>query len=175
MAEPGVTIYLSTLPTPLGSIVAAAHEGAVCALEFESEWPRAELRLIRTRQPVRLVWGCDPCRTGEHVRAYFDGELNAFDRLPVDPRGTPFELRVWRQLRTVPPGETMTYRDLALRVGCPSGYRAVGAANGRNPLAIIVPCHRVVGMKGDLRGYAGGLERKRWLLSHEARHSKMRN
>lgn len=164
-------VYTWTVPSRLGELVLAAHEGGVCVLEFESEWPRAAERLARTRPGLKLQSGTDPCRATECVTAYFDGALDAFDRLPLDPHGTPFERRVWRELRVIPPGGTITYRDLARRAGCPTGYRAVGAANGRNPLAIAVPCHRVVGASGALRGYAGGLERKRWLLAHEARHA----
>jgi len=163
-----MTLFLSTVATPLGDMIVAALDAGVCAIEFDSGWPRTERRLQRFLGAVKVRSGVDPCRVGERVGAYFDGCLGAFDDLPLDPPGTPFDQHVWRALRAIPPGTTITYRDLALRVGCLRGYRAVGAANGRNPLAIAVPCHRVVGATGELRGYAGGLERKRWLLSHEA-------
>jgi methylated-DNA-[protein]-cysteine S-methyltransferase len=164
-----MTLALSTVPTPLGDMVVASHDGGVCAIEFDRGWPRTERRLRRALPSVTMSAGVDRCRVGERVTAYFEGDLSAFDALPLDPRGTPFDQRVWRELRSIPPGTTIAYRDLALRVGCLHGCRAVGAANGRNPLALAVPCHRVVGTRGELRGYAGGLERKRWLLSHEAR------
>ena len=164
-----MTLVLSTVSTPLGDMVVASHDGGVCAIEFDSGWPRTERRLQRAIGSLTMSAGDDPCRVGERVTAYFDGHLGAFDDLPIDPQGTPFDQRVWRELRSIPAGTTIAYGDLALRVGCLRGYRAVGAANGRNPLALAVPCHRVVGASGELRGYAGGLERKRWLLSHEAR------
>jgi methylated-DNA-[protein]-cysteine S-methyltransferase len=100
------------------------------------------------------------------LEAYFAGELRGFD-LPLAPRGTPFQERVWEMLLTIPHGATRTYAEIAARVGKPSASRAVGAANGRNPIAIIIPCHRVVGADGGLTGYAGGLARKAWLLRHE--------
>jgi methylated-DNA-[protein]-cysteine S-methyltransferase len=103
----------------------------------------------------------------EQLDAYFAGELEDFD-LPLAPHGTPFQLRVWDELARIPYGETTSYLELALRLGDRKLVRAVGTANGRNPLSIIVPCHRVIGADGTLVGYGGGLERKRWLLEHEA-------
>jgi methylated-DNA-[protein]-cysteine S-methyltransferase len=97
---------------------------------------------------------------------YFAGERTTFD-LPLAPSGTPFQLRVWEQLRTIPYGETRSYADIARGIGATSGFRAVGLANGRNPISIIVPCHRVIGANGSLTGYGGGLERKRFLLDLE--------
>jgi methylated-DNA-[protein]-cysteine S-methyltransferase len=103
----------------------------------------------------------------EQLDAYFAGELGAFD-LDVDPQGTPFQRRVWDELRRIPFGETISYSELARRLGDPKLVRAVGVANGRNPISIVIPCHRVIGADGSLVGYGGGLERKRWLLEHEA-------
>jgi methylated-DNA-[protein]-cysteine S-methyltransferase len=103
----------------------------------------------------------------EQLDAYFAGELEDFD-LPLAPHGTPFQLRVWDELTRIQYGETISYLELALRLGDRKLVRAVGTANGRNPLSIIVPCHRVIGADGTLVGYGGGLERKRWLLEHEA-------
>ena len=101
------------------------------------------------------------------LEGYFDGTRVAFD-LRLAPRGTAFQLAVWEALTTIPVGETRSYGDVASMVGAPSASRAVGMANGRNPIAIIVPCHRVVGANGTLTGYGGGLHRKRWLLEHES-------
>jgi methylated-DNA-[protein]-cysteine S-methyltransferase len=103
----------------------------------------------------------------EQLDAYFAGELEAFD-LPLAPLGTPFQQRVWDELTRIPYAETISYKQLALRLGDQKLVRAVGLANGRNPLSIVIPCHRVIGADGSLVGYGGGLERKRWLLDHEA-------
>jgi methylated-DNA-[protein]-cysteine S-methyltransferase len=103
----------------------------------------------------------------EQLDAYFAGELEAFE-LPLAPHGTPFQLRVWDELTRIPYAETISYKQLALRLGDQKLVRAVGLANGRNPLSIVIPCHRVIGADGSLVGYGGGLERKRWLLDHEA-------
>jgi methylated-DNA-[protein]-cysteine S-methyltransferase len=104
----------------------------------------------------------------EQLDAYFDMRLTQFD-LPLEPHGTGFHLRVWKSLRVIPFGETISYAELARRVDNPKAMRAVGAANGRNPLMIVVPCHRVIGADGSLTGFGGGIERKRWLLDHETR------
>jgi methylated-DNA-[protein]-cysteine S-methyltransferase len=103
----------------------------------------------------------------EQLRAYFEGRLREFD-LPLAPAGTPFQHRVWRALLEIPYGRTVTYGALAARLGQPGASRAVGLANGRNPIAVVIPCHRVVGAGGALTGYGGGIERKRWLLELEA-------
>jgi methylated-DNA-[protein]-cysteine S-methyltransferase len=102
------------------------------------------------------------------LEEYFAGERTRFD-LPLSPVGTPFQLRVWAELREIPYGGTTTYGQIATDLGQPTASRAVGLANGRNPIAVIVPCHRVIGSDGSLTGFGGGLERKRWLLEHERR------
>jgi O-6-methylguanine DNA methyltransferase len=104
----------------------------------------------------------------EQLDAYFDMRLTCFD-LPLEPRGTDFQLRVWEFLRAIPFGETISYAELARRIENPKAVRAVGAANGRNPLMIVVPCHRVIGADGSLTGFGAGIERKQWLLDHETR------
>lgn len=104
----------------------------------------------------------------QQLDAYWTGELFDFD-LPLAARGTPFQQKVWAALRTIPYGETASYGDIARKIGAPTACRAVGAANGRNPIAIVVPCHRVIGANGTLTGYAGGLDMKRQLLAHETR------
>ena len=111
--------------------------------------------------------GADPFGARERLTAYFAGEIGAIDALPVDLRGTAFQRAVWTALRRIAPGTTITYSALAARAGRPAAVRAAGHANGRNPVSIVVPCHRVVGSDGSLTGYGGGLERKRWLLAHE--------
>jgi len=102
------------------------------------------------------------------LAAYFAGELTEFD-LPLNLIGTEFQKTVWQELQNIPYGVTISYRELAERVGNPNSSRAVGAANGRNPISIIVPCHRVIGANGKLTGYGGGMERKEWLLAHESK------
>jgi methylated-DNA-[protein]-cysteine S-methyltransferase len=98
---------------------------------------------------------------------YFTGEIGVLDTIPVELNGTPFQKNVWQALRRIPGGSTISYAELAKRIGEPSAVRAVGAANGANPVAVIVPCHRVIGSDGRLTGYGGGLDRKQWLLEHE--------
>lgn len=102
----------------------------------------------------------------QQLTAYFSGSLTEFD-LPLQLQGTPFQQRVWEALKTIPYGRTMSYGELAQTIGQPNASRAVGLANGRNPLSIVVPCHRVIGANGKLTGYGGGIERKQWLLNHE--------
>jgi methylated-DNA-[protein]-cysteine S-methyltransferase len=112
-------------------------------------------------------------RARAELTAYFQGDLKHFT-LPRGARGTPFQERVWEELTRIPYGETISYGELARRIGQPAASRAVGAANGKNPLSIVVPCHRVIGAGGDITGYAGGVERKRWLLEHERARSSSR-
>ncbi|HEX7389242.1 MAG TPA: methylated-DNA--[protein]-cysteine S-methyltransferase, partial [Acidiphilium sp.] len=111
------------------------------------------------------------CGVRDRLNAYFAGDLAAVDTITVRAAGTGFQHRVWTALRTIPPGTTTSYGELAARLGVPKASRAVGLANGANPISIVVPCHRVIGADGRLTGYGGGIERKAWLLDHEA-HSK---
>jgi methylated-DNA-[protein]-cysteine S-methyltransferase len=109
----------------------------------------------------------NPAGLTDAIAAYFAGDLAAIDGLPVETRGTPFQRAVWSGLRAIPCGTTVSYSELARRIGRPAAVRAVGLANGANPVGVVVPCHRVIGKGGTLVGYGGGLERKRWLLAHE--------
>lgn len=113
----------------------------------------------------------NPFGLREAFAAYFAGEVDRLDSLPVVFTGTPFQNKVWQALRTIPAGETLSYGGLAKRLGDPKATRAVGLANGANPIALVVPCHRVIGSDGSLTGYGGGLDRKKWLLAHEAQHA----
>ena len=110
-----------------------------------------------------------PTAAAGAVAAYFAGDVRAIERLPVETGGTPFQRAVWAALRDIPCGTTVSYGEIARRIGRPKAVRAVGMANNANPVGVIVPCHRVIGAGGDLTGYGGGLDRKRWLLDHEAR------
>jgi len=139
--------------TAVGSLTLESEDGALVSLRFGAHGLTAgEDHLLTTAESQLL--------------AYFRGELTAFD-LPLAPHGTPFQLEVWSRVRDVPFGRTASYRDLAERIGNLQAVRAVGAANGKNPLPILIPCHRIVGHKGGLTGYSGGIERKRALLVHE--------
>jgi O-6-methylguanine DNA methyltransferase len=156
------------VPSPLGSLfVVHDSDGHLRALDF----PDYEERLHRL---LRLHYGaCEPAPgpapgvTVLALDAFFAGELEAIDTLSVQTGGTEFQRRVWAALRRIPAGTTTSYRQLAAAIGRPDAVRAVGLANGANPIAIVVPCHRVIGADGSLTGYGGGLERKRWLLAHE--------
>jgi methylated-DNA-[protein]-cysteine S-methyltransferase len=148
------------IPTPIGDLVAWGEDHSLRALEFADS---------RTESPLETGWKRDDSAFGqlaEQLRAYFAGELTCFD-LTLETGGTPFQRRVWDALQKIPYGTTTTYGALAAEIGQPRAVRAVGAANGRNPISIVVPCHRLVGADGSLTGYGGGLERKRWLLEHE--------
>ena len=147
--------------TPIGPLHVAVRDGVLIRLLFEDPGPREK----------DFVRGMDPTGVMAAVLAYFDGDMAAFDPLVCDGEGTDFQRAVWRALRDIPVGETTSYGELARRIGAPKAVRAVGAANGANPIAIVVPCHRVVGSNGSLTGYGGGLDRKRWLLAHEARYA----
>jgi methylated-DNA-[protein]-cysteine S-methyltransferase len=120
-------------------------------------------------------WKCDPApftQAISQLRAYFARELHQFD-LPLKASGTPFQETVWQLLTTIPYGETVSYKNIAERMHAPKATRAVGLANGQNPISIIIPCHRVIGSSGKLTGYGGGLHRKQWLLAHEGRQGTL--
>jgi methylated-DNA-[protein]-cysteine S-methyltransferase len=152
--------------TPLGAATGASREGALVALAFSDRWDAAERRLRRRFGDFARRNG-DPGPLQRRLDAYFAGDLAALDDVAVDPGGTAFQGAVWRSLRAVRSGSTTTYSALAREIGAPAAVRAVGAANGANPIWLVIPCHRAIGVDGHLTGYAGGLDRKRWLLRHE--------
>jgi methylated-DNA-[protein]-cysteine S-methyltransferase len=155
------------IPSAIGVLVVVVRDGRLCALDYE-DCRRRMLASLESRYGViELRRSADPFGVSAKVRAYLEGDLVALDAIPVETGGTPFQQRMWAALRRISPGTTVSYAELAVELGRPSGARAVGATNGRNPIAIVVPCHRVVGTDGSLTGYAGGLWRKRWLLTHE--------
>jgi methylated-DNA-[protein]-cysteine S-methyltransferase len=162
---------METLPTPVGTMVVVADDdGNLRALDWEDYEDRS-LRLFRSQYAgttVRLTRGRVAGAIRDALEAYLGGEIAAIDRLPVKTGGTPFQRQVWAALREIPAGATISYGTLAGRIGRPTAVRAVGLANGSNPVGVVVPCHRVIGANGSLTGYGGGLERKRWLLAHEA-------
>ncbi len=162
-----MTLLIDGFDSPIGPVHVVSDGRSLCALDFGDPAERL-LPLVVARfgdVPIRDV--DDPLGLASRTRAWFAGDLRALDGVPLDGGGTPFQRRVWAELRRIPPGTTTSYGALAARLGVPNACRAVGAANGRNPIAIAVPCHRVVGADGGLCGYAGGVERKRWLLEHE--------
>jgi methylated-DNA-[protein]-cysteine S-methyltransferase len=167
-----VRLQLDILDTPIGEVLIVADELTLRALEFRDREERMSMPLRRQfGRAVELVRSADPLGITSRLQAYFAGELDAIDGVPAAAEGTPFQARVWAGLRTIPAGETLSYGALAARIGEPTASRAVGLANGRNPISIVVPCHRVIGADGSLTGYGGGIERKRWLLEHEGARS----
>lgn len=168
------TLTLSRFAYPIGEILLVTDaDGAVRALDFADYEPRMRRLLVRHYGTDATTSGETPAAVREALERYFNGDLVALDTLEVRTGGTAFQRAVWAALRTIPVGDTLSYRGLAERIGKPSAMRAVGLANGANPVGIIVPCHRVIGANGALTGYAGGIERKRWLLAHEASGDRM--
>lgn len=156
-----MTTYFSQINSPIGQLLLAGDGTSLTLLAMHEQkyyggrpldgWQRDDA-------PFRAV--------REQLEAYFAGELHIFD-VPLAPSGTDFQRKVWQALRDIPFGHTQSYGALAQRIGAPKASRAVGMANGHNPISIIIPCHRVIGANGSLTGYGGGLDRKRWLLAHE--------
>jgi len=153
-----VTTFTTTIDSPVGPLVLTSDGTALTGVLFGAE--------------LDPTWSTEPCavldRAAAQLDEYFAGERTEFD-LPLEPAGTPFQRSTWLALREIPYAETINYGQLALRVGNPKASRAVGLANGRNPISIVVPCHRVIGADGSLTGYGGGLDRKRLLLDLERR------
>ncbi len=164
-------LYRSTIETQLGVLTALTSESGLCALEFDEVERQENLskRLLSWFPNHSLCPGGHPVleQTRSWLDLYFAGSFGRLERLPLDLRGTDFELQVWNLLLEIPVGSTARYGELAIQLNRRLGARAVGLATGRNPVAIVVPCHRVVGADGSLTGYGGGIERKRWLLGHE--------
>jgi methylated-DNA-[protein]-cysteine S-methyltransferase len=160
-------LLLDSIESPIGTILIVVDDGQLCSLDY-SDYELRMMKLLERRYgPVHFTSVADPGGFSSHVRDYFTGDLHALDTIPVNTGGTPFQQHVWLALRSIPSGTTMTYGALATQIGKAGAYRAVGAANGLNPVAIVLPCHRVVGADASLTGYAGGLDRKQWLLEHE--------
>lgn len=159
-----------TIETPIGPLYVVANESAVVGLEFGDAHERRDAlakHLARWHGAHELREAADPAGAATRLARYFAGERGALDEQPVEIRGTEFRCRVWNALREIRAGDTWTYTQLAERLGQPEARRAVGAANGANPIALFVPCHRVIAADRTLWGYGGGLPRKRWLLAHE--------
>jgi methylated-DNA-[protein]-cysteine S-methyltransferase len=164
------TLDTARIRTPIGTLVLYARGDALVGLEFGDHHARVSdlrARLTRHLGAFETRGTRDPAGAATRITAYFAGDAHALDGQKVEMFGTEFERAVWEQLRRIPAGTTIGYAALAARVGRPNGSRAVGRANGRNPVALVVPCHRVIASDGTLGGYGGGLDRKRRLLEHE--------
>lgn len=176
-----MTLVMTTHPSPVGPLrlVADAQAEALVAVLWPEEAPGRVKFVSEPLDSTPTAGTGDPISDGSAVLGaasvqldeYFAGERTRFE-LDLAPRGTEFQLQVWRSLAEIPYGETSSYGKQAAAIGRPSAVRAVGAANGRNPLSIVLPCHRIVGADGKLTGFAGGIETKRWLLDHERNHRR---
>lgn len=160
-------LLLDRLRSPIGTLVLVCGGGVLRAAAFDGDQGWMRRWLGRQYGQYRLTPGTAPASIRGRIEAYFDGHLESLDEVPVETAGTPFQTMVWSALRAIPVGTTVTYGQLAARIGKPRSSRAVGMASGSNPVPIVVPCHRVIGADGSLTGYGGGLDRKRWLLAHE--------
>jgi methylated-DNA-[protein]-cysteine S-methyltransferase len=162
------SVIVSEYQAPFGPLAIAARGDVLVAIDLEGH-PERLAKAVARKEPAgpgRLA----PALT-RALDAYFKGDLTAIDSLEAEPGGTEFQRDVWAELRRVRAGTTISYSQLAARIGRPDAVRAVGAANGANPVPIVIPCHRVIGANGSLTGFGGGLPRKRWLLEHEAKHT----
>jgi methylated-DNA-[protein]-cysteine S-methyltransferase len=173
--------FSDSLATPIGQLIyicdsedVSEGQGALRMVDWSDHEARA-LRLLDIhygKGGYALTPQRDPFGLKTRLAAYFDGDIHAIDDIPTATAGTVFQREVWRALRAIPAAETISYGQLAQRIGRPRAVRAVGLANGSNPIGVVVPCHRVIGANGSLTGYGGGLHRKEWLLAHERAHAK---
>jgi methylated-DNA-[protein]-cysteine S-methyltransferase len=169
-----LTFLIERIPTPIGEMrIVADDAGKLRA----TDWDDCEERMLRL---LERQYGKDRVRLEpqrklpglrDALKRYFAGELAAIEDLPTETAGTDFQRSVWRELRKIPAGTVISYGTLAQRIQRPKAVRAVGLANGANPIGVVVPCHRVIGADGSLTGYGSGIERKRWLLDHERKHA----
>jgi methylated-DNA-[protein]-cysteine S-methyltransferase len=160
-------MYFDKFDSQLGEIVLAGTAEALCVLDFGDCRDRMDRLLTRHWPGMQLERKPGFGGFKQRVEAYLEGDLESLTTVRTDSKGTEFEELVWRCLRTLEPGTTASYGELAVRLSRPGAARAVGRANSQNPIALVVPCHRVIGGDGSLTGYAGGLKRKKWLLAHE--------
>jgi methylated-DNA-[protein]-cysteine S-methyltransferase len=170
-------LLIDRTDTPIGEmLIVADREGNLRAVDWSDHETRMRrlLRLHYGEDGFRFEPAFNPNGLTYAIRSYFAGELATIDSLPVQTAGTPFQREVWSALRGITCGTTTSYAKLAGRIGRPKAVRAVGLANGSNPVGIVVPCHRVIGANGSLTGYGGGIERKYWLLEHESARTQIR-
>jgi methylated-DNA-[protein]-cysteine S-methyltransferase len=155
------------ISTPIGEMILVARDGVILLLEFDDAKDRVAREMKARFGDVTLQPASNPFGLSDVVRDYFAGNLHALDTLLTDGGGSAFERNVWAELRRIPCGTTVSYGSIARKLGDIQLSRAVGTANGKNPIAIVVPCHRVIGSDGSMTGYGGGITRKEWLLRHE--------
>ena len=170
MPREKLDLLIDRLPTPAGEmIVIADSEGNLRVIDWTEHEARMKQLLDQQygKGTYTLTPALDPGGLSSAMRRYFKGDRAVIDTLPVKTAGTPFQRSVWKALRKIKCGTTISYAELARRIGRPKAVRAVGLANGQNPISVVVPCHRVIGSNGSLTGYGGGLPRKKWLLEHE--------
>ena len=167
-AAPLETLTLDRLITPIGTALLVTDETGMLRAFNWTDYEGHMLAWIGKHYPKATLWeGRASAPVRGAFEAYFEGDIGALDAVPWKASGTSFQLQVWETLCSIPAGETLSYRGLAERIGRPTAVRAVGLANGANPVAVAAPCHRVIGTNGSLTGYGGGLARKEWLLAHE--------
>ncbi len=167
-------LYLSKMTSPLGEIILMTDEGQnLRVLDFSDYAERMQQLLQRQYGQIEIIPASTPCPYVKNLQDYFNGNLDALDNIPVATGGTIFQRAVWHALQKIPHGQTMSYGELAAKVGNPKASRAIGLANGANPISIVIPCHRVIGKNGSMTGYGGGLERKIWLLRHETQQASL--
>lgn len=168
MSAPPEALILSRVATPIGeALIVADPDGVLRAFDWCDYEARMRRLMLRHYGATPILEGQAPAAVCKAVERYFDGEVRALETLAWTTAGTSFQRTVWAALCEIPAGATLSYKALAERIGAPAAVRAVGLANGANPVGVVVPCHRVIGAQGGLTGYGGGLERKRWLLAHE--------
>lgn len=168
-----LSLSIDRLATPIGELIVVVDaDGKLRAVDWTDYESRMKGLLDRFSGKARykLVPARDPGGVTSAMRRYFKGDIAVLHNLAVTTSGTPFQTNVWRALRKIKDGTTVSYAELAARIGKPKAVRATGLANGQNPISIVVPCHRVIGSNGSLTGYGGGLNRKQWLLAHEGVH-----
>lgn len=160
-------LFLDTINSTIGNILVITDRDYLCAVEFEDYQPRTLKFLEKRFRQFQLQPVENPLGISKRIQAYLQGDYHSLDNIPVSTGGTAFQQQVWMMLRSIPAGTVINYGQLAAQLGKVNASRAVGFANSQNPISIVLPCHRVIGANGQLTGYAGGLERKRWLLEHE--------
>jgi methylated-DNA-[protein]-cysteine S-methyltransferase len=168
MTQAPIRFFFDTLASPIGDLLLATDdEGVLRALDFEGHEDRMRRLLRRRYGEVTLAPGPAPEAVTGPIRRYFAGDFDALREIPWRTAGTTFQQAAWQGLTSIPPGQTLSYGAFAAKLGSPTAVRAVGLANGANPVALVAPCHRVIGADGSLTGFGGGLPRKAWLLRHE--------